>query len=104
MPAITKPCVDCHKSFVFSQEEQDFYRARELADPKRCYPCRQAYKRKIGKGDQVVSNECFECNPKYVKVVVVDADDKCLACGRVIEKSVSQYPVLAHHLRDTHNS
>jgi len=40
MPDITYLCKDCKQSFVFSEGEQDYYRDRGLAIPKRCAKCR----------------------------------------------------------------
>ena len=34
-------CVDCSGIFIFSAGEQDFYREKQLQDPKRCGDCRK---------------------------------------------------------------
>lgn len=100
MATLNKICINCGKTFPFTTSEQDFYREHGYADPKRCFPCRRAYKQKIGKAPEAHANDpCFACNPKFIRGVVTDADNKCLSCGRLIEKSVRQFPVLAHHLR-----
>ena len=32
-------CKDCGKAFVFTAEEQEFYKERHLSEPKRCKEC-----------------------------------------------------------------
>lgn len=99
MATINKICIDCGQPFEFRAAEQDFFREHGYADPKRCVHCRRAYKQKYGKTEAVTPDKCFDCNPKMVRGVIVDASDNCIKCGRHIEKSVSQFPVLTHYLR-----
>ena len=35
-------CKDCGKTFVFTVEEQQFYKERHLSEPKRCKECAKA--------------------------------------------------------------
>ena len=35
-------CKDCGKTFVFTVEEQEFYKERHLSEPKRCKKCAKA--------------------------------------------------------------
>ena len=35
-------CKDCSKAFVFTVEEQEFYKKRHLSEPKRCKECAKA--------------------------------------------------------------
>ena len=35
-------CKDCGKTFVFTVEEQQFYKERHLSEPKRCKKCAKA--------------------------------------------------------------
>jgi hypothetical protein len=37
-------CADCAQEFSFSIGEQGFYADRNLSEPKRCKPCREAKK------------------------------------------------------------
>jgi hypothetical protein len=44
-------CADCGREFGFSAGEQDYYRERGYAPPKRCKDCREAKKaRQFGGG------------------------------------------------------
>jgi CxxC-x17-CxxC domain-containing protein len=44
-------CVECGQSFVFTAGEQETYQQRGfLNEPKRCGPCRQARKERMGGG------------------------------------------------------
>ena len=42
MPDRNVKCADCQKEFLYSEGEQTFYRSKQLSDPKRCKPCRDA--------------------------------------------------------------
>lgn len=42
-------CIDCRVHFPFTVREQEFYEAKQYADPKRCRACRQA--RKAGRSE-----------------------------------------------------
>ena len=33
-------CIDCGQDFIFSVSEQDFFRRKNLTEPKRCKECR----------------------------------------------------------------
>ena len=35
-------CKDCSKAFIFTVEEQQFYKERHLTEPKRCKECAKA--------------------------------------------------------------
>jgi hypothetical protein len=37
-------CLDCGNTFTFEAVEQAFYLSKGLAEPKRCYSCRQRRK------------------------------------------------------------
>jgi len=39
-------CIDCGKSFIFTEGEQEYFKKRELYPPKRCYFCRKKRKEK----------------------------------------------------------
>jgi len=38
-------CQQCQQTFVFTQEEQEFYKQKNLTEPKLCPICRAVYKR-----------------------------------------------------------
>jgi len=40
----TFTCIDCGESFGFTAGEQEFYKSKNLANPKRCKACRKAKK------------------------------------------------------------
>lgn len=37
---LTVTCTDCHELFIISPEEQQFFKQKSFALPKRCKPCR----------------------------------------------------------------
>lgn len=93
MASLNKVCCDCGKSFQFTTQEQQFYQQKNYPDPKRCFPCRRAIRQPWAAAKHQAGGECFDCNPRLVRGVVVNDEDKCLACGRLIEKANGQYPV-----------
>lgn len=46
----TITCVDCQRDFVWSADQQEFYREKNFSTPKRCKSCRDA--RKAERGQQ----------------------------------------------------
>ena len=47
MPDKTIVCKDCHKEFVFTEGEQEFYKEKGFEnEPQRCPECRKARKQK----------------------------------------------------------
>jgi len=36
------PCIDCGRTFAFSEGEQRYFLSKGLAEPKRCPECRKA--------------------------------------------------------------
>lgn len=49
MPDITYKCVDCEKEFTFTEGEQNYFKDRGLAIPKRCEACRIKRRSVIGR-------------------------------------------------------
>lgn len=37
-------CIDCHRDFIFTAGEQQFYEDKGFKEPKRCKKCREAEK------------------------------------------------------------
>lgn len=37
---LTITCTDCHKTFIITPEEQQFFKQKQFDLPKRCKPCR----------------------------------------------------------------
>ena len=40
----TLTCIECGETFEFTSGEQEFYKLKQLANPKRCKDCRKARK------------------------------------------------------------
>jgi DNA-directed RNA polymerase subunit RPC12/RpoP len=100
MANINKVCEKCGKRFDFTTSEQNYYRDKGFADPKKCPTCIRAAKlRARSTNPTTESISCLECNERLVRGVIVDSESNCYQCGRHIEKSVKQYPVLHHSLR-----
>lgn len=43
---ITVECIDCGRTFDLTKEEQDWYKEKGFAMPKRCKECRKERRRK----------------------------------------------------------
>lgn len=46
MPDQQLTCADCGTTFDFPETEQEFFKKKGFAPPKRCKPCRQAKKQR----------------------------------------------------------
>jgi len=60
-------CAECGATFVYTQDEQDFYKTKGYTnEPKRCPTCRQARKASTGGGmnrgpRQMCPAKCAQC-------------------------------------------
>ena len=87
-------CSECGNEFVFSAEEQEFFRSRGYTnEPKRCPPCRQARKQErygIGGSSynqrrQMFPVVCAECG-KDAEVPFEPRGDKPVYCSDCYRK------------------
>lgn len=44
MPDFELVCADCAETFIFDENDQQFYRERKMRAPRRCKPCRYAHR------------------------------------------------------------
>jgi hypothetical protein len=65
---LTITCKQCGKEFIFSEEEQDFYKTMGFSAPQRCKPCRLRQRQS--------ARACAECGNSFVE----DAPVYCAAC------------------------
>ncbi len=65
---LTIKCKQCGKDFIFSEDEQDFYKTRGFSTPQRCKSCRSKQRQ--------YAKICAECGNKFVE----DAPVYCAAC------------------------
>ena len=54
-------CRECGTSFTFTEAEQEFYASKDLSDPQRCKPCRQARKQDRLANRQMHDATCAKC-------------------------------------------
>ena len=65
MPKIYRECIQCESDFYITEKDQDFFNAKSLELPKRCWPCRmknrkeaqEAKIRQLDKQDKTGKNE-----------------------------------------------
>ncbi len=48
MPDLEITCAECGTAFPFTEREQEYYRERNLSQPKRCKQCRDARRANFG--------------------------------------------------------
>ncbi len=48
MPDREITCAECGNAFPFTESEQEYYTERNLSEPKRCKPCRDARRSNFG--------------------------------------------------------
>ena len=74
-------CIECSRVFTWSAGEQDYYRSRDLKQPKMCKPCREERRRR-NKG-QIWG----------ARVAMTDVETRrvlCSRCQSLASKTVSQ--------------
>lgn len=63
-------CLDCNAEFLFSKEEQEFFKTKQLVnDPKRCQNCRVLV-RAIRNGEDIKSTTEVNCDQCGIKTRV----------------------------------
>jgi DNA repair exonuclease SbcCD ATPase subunit len=67
---ITLTCNQCGKEFIFSEEEQEFYKSKGFTPPLRCKKCRSTRR-------QLSSASCSKCGSQFVEGAPV----YCAACN-----------------------
>lgn len=82
----TITCVQCGRDFIFSENEQNFYREKGLTnEPKKCHDCRAEAKRqrrggpKFNKPREMFTTTCSLCG-KEASVPFVPSSDKPIYC------------------------
>ena len=84
-------CCDCGNEFVFSVEDQEFFRSKGYAnEPKRCPECRQARKAEHGNSGygtqrQMFKVVCAECG-KDTEVPFQPRGDRPVYCSDCFRK------------------
>jgi hypothetical protein len=64
-------CSQCGKKFTFSEEEQDFYRAKGYTPPLRCKQCRSVRQQRSD-GCSQCGNKLVEGSPQYCAACYID--------------------------------
>jgi hypothetical protein len=75
---LTIKCKQCGKDFIFSEDEQTFYKTRGFSAPQRCKNCRSKQRQS--------STVCAECGDSFVEGAPV----YCAAC--LINQKLSRAP------------
>ena len=74
-------CKDCHKEFVFTAGEQEFYAEKGFVnEPQRCKACRQATK-----ASTRYEPVCDDCGG-VARVAFTRSEDKPVYCSACFEK------------------
>ncbi len=84
MPDKNIVCKDCGTTFVFTEQEQDFFREKGFEnEPQRCQPCRSARKQQSrnnrGMDRVMYPAVCAECG-KETTVPFQPSNDKPVYC------------------------
>jgi len=73
-------CRTCGKEFSFSQREQEFFAAKQFAEPRHCQECRAARKRE--KSDSVDGMEVGAARPIRQEHGRIWTEVACATCGK----------------------
>lgn len=67
-------CQDCHKHFIWTIEEQAFYKEKKFSPPKRCHDCRELKRRLYGE----IASECHKCLDNFIMGLMEGDNPFCL--------------------------
>jgi CxxC-x17-CxxC domain-containing protein len=93
MPDVEIICSDCNEAFPFTEREQEYFTERNLSQPKRCKPCRDARKQNFGGsrgGDrprfEIVCDQCGKTDSVPFK----PSSGRPVLCGECFNASRAQ--------------
>ena len=93
MPDVEIICSECNETFPFTEREQEYYTERNLSQPKRCKPCRDARRQNFGGargGDrQRFEIVCDQCG-KTDSVPFKPSSGRPVLCGECFNASRAQ--------------
>jgi len=93
MPDVEIICSECNETFPFTEREQEYYNERNLSQPKRCKPCRDARRQNFGgsKGGDRQRFEivCDQCG-KTDSVPFKPSSGRPVLCGECFSASRAQ--------------
>ena len=86
-------CAECGTAFTFTEREQEYYRERNLSQPKRCKACRDARRANFGSGARGGGGErqryeitCDQCG-KVDTVPFKPSTGRPILCGECFSAS-----------------
>lgn len=89
-------CQDCHQSFTFSADDQEFFATKGYSEPKRCPDCRQARKSERNGGAGRATREmypavCADCG-RDTEVPFQPRGDRPVYCRDCFSKHAPARP------------
>ncbi|PIP66653.1 hypothetical protein COW94_00635 [Candidatus Peregrinibacteria bacterium CG22_combo_CG10-13_8_21_14_all_44_10] len=66
MPDETKTCEQCTKPFLIIQQEQDFYKKKDLPWPANCPECRQKRRLSLRNERKLYKRDCDSCKKSMI--------------------------------------
>jgi hypothetical protein len=70
---MTLTCIQCGKEFIFSEDEQEFYKSRGYTSPHRCKQCRVTRRQQTPATCSRCGNSFVEGSPVYCAACQVDS-------------------------------
>ncbi|OLE53880.1 MAG: hypothetical protein AUG51_11225 [Acidobacteria bacterium 13_1_20CM_3_53_8] len=96
MPDREITCTECGTPFTFTEREQDFYREKNLSEPRRCKACRDARRANFSGGGggggerQRYEITCDKCG-KQDSVPFKPSSGRAVLCGECFGAMRSQH-------------
>ncbi len=96
MPDVEIICAECNTPFPFTEREQEYYTERNLSQPKRCKPCRDARRSNFGGASRGAGGErqrfdivCDQCG-KADSVPFKPSSGRPVLCGECFSAGRAQ--------------
>jgi hypothetical protein len=86
---MTLLCAECGKEFVFSEEEQEFYKLKGYTPPHRCKECRSNRKQRQTAACSNCGNKFVEDSPIYCAACMVNVQIECESKVKGLQDSLN---------------
>jgi DNA repair exonuclease SbcCD ATPase subunit len=87
---MTLICAQCGKEFVFSEDEQEFYKLKGYTPPHRCKDCRSIRRQQQSSTCSNCGNKFVEDSPIYCAACMVNVRIECDLITRGLQNSLDQ--------------
>lgn len=73
MPALKSTCHACGKDFLIIEQEQEFYKKKDLPHPQNCPDCRQKRRLALRNERKLYKRTCDKCHKEIISTYSPDS-------------------------------